>query len=78
MIDVEKACASIAVALGLETNCVRPESILGDLAELDSLSLVEIATALDCDFHIRLPGEALTDTLSVNDVVRMIEHAPRQ
>jgi acyl carrier protein len=78
MIDAEKVCSTIALALGLEVVAVQPESRLGDLAELDSLSLVEIATAIDSDFNIRLPGEALTDTLSVNDVMRMIEHAPRQ
>jgi len=57
---------------------VRPESRLADLADLDSLSLVEIATAIDSDFQVRLPGDALIETLSVNDVMRMIEHAPRQ
>ena len=78
MIDVEKVCATIAIALDLPVVEVRPESRLADLAELDSLSLVEIATAIDGDFQIRLPGDALTETLSVTDVVRMIEHAPRQ
>ena len=78
MTDVDKVCATIAIALDLPVADVRPESRLADLAELDSLSLVEIATAIDGDFQIRLPGDALSETLSVNDVMRMIEHAPRQ
>ncbi len=78
MTDAEKICATIAIALGLPVEDVRPESRLADLAELDSLSLVEIATAIDNDFQVRLPGEALTEMLSVNEVLRMIEHAPRQ
>ena len=78
MIEVEKVCATIAIALDLPAAEVRPESRLADLAELDSLSLVEIATAIDSDFQVRLPGDALIETLSVNDVMRMIEHAPRQ
>ncbi len=78
MIDAEKVCSTIAIALGLEASVVSLDSRLCDLTELDSLSLVEIATAIDGDFDIRLPGEALLETLSVNDVRRMIEHAPRR
>jgi acyl carrier protein len=44
-----------------------------DLGETDSLTLAEIATALDAEFMVRVPSEAMVDARSVGDLVALIE-----
>ena len=44
-----------------------------DLGESDSLTLAEIATALDMEFGIRVPSEAMVDARSVGDLVALVE-----
>ncbi len=78
MTDPEKVRRSVAAALQVDLAEVTLESRLSDLAELDSLSLVEVATALDDDFEVRLPSDALVEALSVADLVQLIERAPRR
>ena len=69
---------AVSAAFQVDLAEVTLESRLSDLAELDSLSLVEVATALDDDFAIRLPSDALVDALSVGDLVELVERAPRR
>ncbi|MFP6665038.1 MAG: phosphopantetheine-binding protein [Deltaproteobacteria bacterium] len=78
MIDSAKVRHTIAQALGVDEATVSLQSRLSDLADLDSLSLVEIASALDDDFGVRLPGDALVDALKVADLVELVERAPRR
>jgi acyl carrier protein len=52
---------------------VRPASCLSDLAPIDSLSLAELASAIDAEFRIQLPGEDLTTTVTVLELVGMID-----
>ena len=44
-----------------------------DLGETDSLTLAEIATALDAEFLVRVPSEAMVDARSVGDLVALVE-----
>ncbi|MEO2167555.1 MAG: acyl carrier protein [bacterium] len=78
MIDPEKVRCSVAQALSIDEATVAAQSRLSELADLDSLSLVEIATALDDDFGVRLPGDALVDALTIADLVKLVERAPRR
>jgi acyl carrier protein len=78
MIDPEKVRHSVAQALSIDEATVAAQSRLSELADLDSLSLVEIATALDDDFGVRLPGDALVDALTIADLVKLVERAPRR
>jgi acyl carrier protein len=78
MIDPEQVRRTVAQALHIDETGVSRESRLSDLADLDSLSLVEIATALDDDFGVRLPGDSLVDALTVADLIGLVERAPRR
>jgi len=49
---------------------------LCDLAELDSLSLVEIASAVDDAFGVRMPGDGLTAVLTVSELAELVAKAP--
>src|SRR5690349_22256718 len=44
-----------------------------DLGESDSLTLAEIATALEMDLGIRVPSEAMVDARSIGDLVALVE-----
>ena len=44
-----------------------------DLGESDSLTLAEIATALDMEFGIPGPSEAMVDARSVRDLLALVE-----
>ena len=50
------------------------KSFLDDL-DVDSLSMVEIATAAEDKFGIRIPDDDLKNLKSVGDAVSYIEHA---
>jgi acyl carrier protein len=55
-----------------------PDARLADLAQLDSLSLAEIAAALDEEFGIRVPGDDLTTVQTVAELSAVVERAPRR
>jgi acyl carrier protein len=46
---------------------------LEDLGETDSLTLAEIATALDAEFLVRVPSEDLANARSVADLASVVE-----
>jgi acyl carrier protein len=46
---------------------------LDEIAPLDSLSLAELAAALDEEFAVEVPGEKLTTALSVPALVALID-----
>jgi acyl carrier protein len=60
---------------GVPVGDVTPtKSFLDDL-DVDSLSMVEIATAAEDRFGIRIPDDDLKDLKTVGDAVRYIENA---
>jgi acyl carrier protein len=60
---------------GVPTGDVTPEkSFINDL-DVDSLSMVEIATAAEDAFGVRIPDEDLKDLRTVGDAVNYIEKA---
>lgn len=46
---------------------------LEDLGESDSLTLAEIATALEMELGVRVPSEAMVDASSVADLVALVD-----
>ncbi len=50
---------------------------LDELAALDSLSLAELASALDREFEIQVPGEELKTSLTVSQLLALIDASPR-
>jgi len=63
----------LAAVLRIAPERVMPASLLSELAELDSLSLAEIASGLDDEFSIHIPGDDLAVVLSVADLARIVD-----
>ena len=60
---------------GVPVGDVTPEKGFLDDLDVDSLSMVEIATAAEDKFGIRIPDDDLKDLKTVGDAVRYIEQA---
>ena len=78
MSSLEKTRSVVADVLRLPAEELAPDAALGAIATLDSLSLAEIASALDDAFGIRLPSEDLATTLSIRELAALVERAPRR
>jgi len=78
MSTLERARTVVADVLRVPADRVEPATPLNDIAQLDSLSLVEIASALDEEFGIRVPSEDLGAARSLNDILAVIERSPRR
>lgn len=60
---------------GVPVADVQPEKSFIDDLDVDSLAMVEIATAAEDHFGVRIPDDDLKDLKTVGDAVRYIEHA---
>ena len=60
---------------GVPAGDVTPEKTFLDDLDVDSLSMVEIATAAEDKFGIRIPDDDLKDLKTVGDAVSYIEKA---
>ena len=60
---------------GVPVGDVTPEKTFLDDLDVDSLSMVEIATAAEDKFGIRIPDDDLKNLKKVGDAVRYIEQA---
>ncbi|MBU6283366.1 acyl carrier protein [bacterium] len=76
MIDPRKIEDLVAEVLHVPRSDVGPDRRLCDIADLDSLSLVEIASAVDDAFGVRVPGDGLTAILTVSELVDLVARAP--
>jgi len=73
---LERVQRAVAAVLGVPRESVTPSALLRELASLDSMTLAEIAAALDDEFKTRLPSDELTAVQSVEDLVRLVERTP--
>ncbi len=73
---IERTRNLVAEVLRVPPERIEPETPLNDIAQLDSLSLVEIASALDEEFDIRVPSDDLGTAKSLNDILAIVERAP--
>lgn len=71
-----RVAAIVAGVLRVAPEAVAAESRLSDLAPLDSLTLVEIASALDDAFDVRVPGEELQGKLTIAELARVVAASP--
>ena len=78
MNPVEKTRDVVASVLRVPAETLGPDTILSEIGPLDSLSLAEIASALDDAFGVRLPSEDLATGQSVADLAALVERAPRR
>jgi len=60
---------------GVPVGDISPEKTFLDDLDVDSLSMVEIATAAEDKFGIRIPDDDLKDLKTVGDAVSYIEKA---
>ena len=60
---------------GVPVGDVKPEKNFIDDLDVDSLAMVEIATAAEDHFGVRIPDDDLKDLRTVGDAVSYIEKA---
>jgi acyl carrier protein len=63
--------------LGIPVESITGSERLDELAALDSLSLAELASALDREFTVVVPGEELTTSLLVAELEAIVAAARR-
>jgi acyl carrier protein len=72
MTELDRVRKVVAEVLRVPLEALSPSSRLSDLATLDSLSLVEIASALDDEFGIRVPSDDLSTAVTITDLERIV------
>jgi acyl carrier protein len=63
----------VAEVLRVDPKEVTPDRPFDELAETDSLTLAEIATALDVDFSIHIETPKISGARTVSDLVNLVE-----
>jgi acyl carrier protein len=74
--DILNGLATIVNEIaGVPVGDVKPEKNFIDDLDVDSLAMVEIATAAEDHFGVRIPDDDLKDLRTVGDAVNYIEKA---
>ncbi len=73
----ERVRSVLERVLQVRASALESSARLDEMAAVDSLSLAELAAALDEEFAIEVAGERLTTGLSVPQVVALVEEALR-
>jgi acyl carrier protein len=60
---------------GVPADNVQPEKSFIDDLDLDSLTMVEVATAAEDKFNVKIPDDDLKDLKTVQDAVNYVEKA---
>jgi acyl carrier protein len=71
----DKVCQIFEEVAGTDRSAISPESTLVDDLDVDSLTLIEMAAALQDEFHISVPDERIKDLATVSDVVTVVREA---
>jgi acyl carrier protein len=72
MNTLERVTKVVAEILRVPEVELNPSMRIEDIAETDSLTLAELATALDAEFNVRVPSDGLADARSVADLEALI------
>ena len=78
MSSLERTLMVVAGVLRVPPAELEPDIPLSEVTTLDSLSLAEIASALDDTFGVRLPSAELGEVRSVRDLAELVERSPRR
>jgi acyl carrier protein len=73
MTTLERVARVVAEVMRVPAGTLEVQARIEDLGETDSLTLAEIATALDAEFLVRVPSEEMVDARSVGDLVALVE-----
>ena len=73
MTTMERIQQVVASVLRVPIEKLAPTALLYQVAELDSLTLAEIAAALDDEFRIRLPSDGITNAHSIADLAALVD-----
>jgi acyl carrier protein len=60
---------------GVAADDVQPQKSFVDDLDLDSLTMVEVATAAEDKFNVKIPDDDLKDLKTVQDAVEYVEKA---
>jgi acyl carrier protein len=60
---------------GVPAEEVQPDRTLVDDLAIDSLTLVEVAAAVQDEFNVEVPDEGLKDLKTIGDVVALVQQA---
>jgi acyl carrier protein len=71
----ERLFAVLHEVLGVPRDALAAAARLDEVAPLDSLSLAELASAIDEEFDIQLPGEELTTSLAIGELASIVDAA---
>ena len=77
MSTLERVQRVVSGVLRVPLASVVPSARIEELGETDSLTLAEIASALDAEFATRVPSEELIAARSVADIASLVEGLPR-
>lgn len=77
MTTLDRVTKVVADVLRVPEERLTPSMRIEDIAETDSLTLAEIATALDAEFGVRVPSEGLVDARSLAELEGLIERCLR-
>ena len=75
MSALERVQRVLASVLRVPIAAVVPAAHVSELVDIDSLTLAEVASALDDEFHTRLASDDLSAVQTVADLVRLVEKA---
>ena len=78
MSELERVRKVVSGVLRVPLESLNPDRRLNEIADLDSLSLVEIASALDDEFAIRLSSDGLSTVITIADLASLVAAAPRR
>ncbi|MFM7140319.1 MAG: acyl carrier protein [Alphaproteobacteria bacterium] len=68
----------MARVLRVPEDALAVDGPIGDATAMDSLTLAEIASALDDEFGIRVPGDDLSAAMSLRDLSELVGRSPRR
>lgn len=75
--QIEKIRTAVADVISVPEGDLAADTPLDSVATLDSLSLAEIASALDEAFGVRLPSDGLSEAMTISDLAQLVDRAPR-
>jgi len=76
--NLEKTREIVARVLRVPAASLTPDGPIGEAVAMDSLSLAEIASALDDEFGVRVPGDDLAASMSLRDLAALVARSPRR